>query len=654
MSLDEIADRLIDAKVPQRPQVLHWIERGYRGKDRSKCDWRVVSALIRAGLTDEEIHAIYAAYAIGTQGKFNERGAGYLALTLQNARQKAEQPEEERPVDGGIRVHDGCMWKATEEGEVLLANFVLTPTALLRVEDGQELYHCQMTLPGQAPYPVALGRPHLSGKREFLHALPSAQAAFFGNDGDVQRLVMYLNAQKAPRLKGTQKVGWNGDLFVTPEVVLGPAGEIPPPAPVVYVPTHVAWEREIHIRTVPNWGELAQGVLTLLPQLHEPVAVWRAAGWFFASFLAPMVRAELGHFPLLQLWGSRGVGKTTMARYLWRLTGCTGAERSCMSPHYSLMREIAVSSSVPLVLDEYRPGDIPDSRLRPLHGLLRMCYDAQAERRGRNDPGRPVEVYTLTAPLCIVGEAPFTDGALIERSVIVPLSANWIPDHREVCGAALAQLERLPLEDFAGGLVQFLRAVDVPEVLGRALAASKQLEAAIRVQHGIAVVLLGLEVMNRIAAVVRVPPVVTWEAFFQVFSLAAMEENVGRVESPLDIFIRAVVRLLLDRDISEAEHYLLKDDVLYLDFSYLVDKLAFLYGRGRAVDLGFSREPLRRAINEDRRFVADPPFSHVHFPLRRVRALALNAAQLEEHLGIDRRTWTSQPLASLVDRLPEL
>lgn len=68
-------------------------ERGHR----SEHDAAVVTALCAAGLSDDDILAIFYHYPVGTAGKFAERGEDYLARTVGNAR--AYLAEQERKAE---------------------------------------------------------------------------------------------------------------------------------------------------------------------------------------------------------------------------------------------------------------------------------------------------------------------------------------------------------------------------------------------------------------------------------------------------------------------------------------------------------------------------------------------------------------------------
>jgi len=54
--------------------------------DRSETDQKVAYALVCAGLSDDEIHAIFETFPIGTDGKYAEKRGNYLPNTIASAR----------------------------------------------------------------------------------------------------------------------------------------------------------------------------------------------------------------------------------------------------------------------------------------------------------------------------------------------------------------------------------------------------------------------------------------------------------------------------------------------------------------------------------------------------------------------------------------
>jgi len=73
------------------PSIQILIQHGHTAldetiEDRSGADWRVIAALIEAGMGDDEITAIFQTFPIGTESKYAERGDRYLAATIAKAR----------------------------------------------------------------------------------------------------------------------------------------------------------------------------------------------------------------------------------------------------------------------------------------------------------------------------------------------------------------------------------------------------------------------------------------------------------------------------------------------------------------------------------------------------------------------------------------
>jgi putative DNA primase/helicase len=66
-------------------KTVRLIYEGQNTNDRSSTDQSVISALLKAGATDDEIRAVFAHYPVG-EGKYAERGDEYLAHSIGRAR----------------------------------------------------------------------------------------------------------------------------------------------------------------------------------------------------------------------------------------------------------------------------------------------------------------------------------------------------------------------------------------------------------------------------------------------------------------------------------------------------------------------------------------------------------------------------------------
>jgi hypothetical protein len=83
-SIRPLLSERIACAIEEGPTAYECLE----GADpsRSGADAAVCSALIRHGLSDDEIRAVYQTMPIGRLGKYSDRGDQYLALTLSNMR----------------------------------------------------------------------------------------------------------------------------------------------------------------------------------------------------------------------------------------------------------------------------------------------------------------------------------------------------------------------------------------------------------------------------------------------------------------------------------------------------------------------------------------------------------------------------------------
>ena len=86
VTLGQVADTAPDLAAWALPagvieRIMHPAAKGAR----SEADWGVVRALVTAGATGADVHAVFAHYPIGAGGKYAERGVEYLERTLAKA-----------------------------------------------------------------------------------------------------------------------------------------------------------------------------------------------------------------------------------------------------------------------------------------------------------------------------------------------------------------------------------------------------------------------------------------------------------------------------------------------------------------------------------------------------------------------------------------
>ena len=112
----------------------------------------------------------------------------------------------------------------------------------------------------------------------------------------------------------------------------------------------------------PRWTDLdpefVKTVFDNLFKINEKEGLAKVFGWFCAAHFAPWFRVcNANQFPLLHIVGSAGTGKTSTATLMYQLhTYRVPAvlTKASNSP-FSLEALVAGSSSIPMIVDEYKP-----------------------------------------------------------------------------------------------------------------------------------------------------------------------------------------------------------------------------------------------------------------------------------------------------------
>lgn len=238
---------------------------------------------------------------------------------------------------------------------------------------------------------------------------------------------------KLPVIKTTSisgRVVVDDILYVTHIVYPGGVWDINGPAenPAIVYSAEAIPDSLENIAPQPDGSkEETQRVVEILAKCAEPATAWTMLGWFAAALFAPIIRQVWNEFPILNLYGGKGSGKTSLIRLMSMTFFATASQGSARRPPFSLLREMSATNMFPIILDEYRLHEIKDDHRDTLHHLLRHGHAGGRETRGR--PDQTTIDYHLLAPIVLMGESMVEDGAIRERSVILPVSRTVICDH---------------------------------------------------------------------------------------------------------------------------------------------------------------------------------------------------------------------------------
>lgn len=445
--------------------------RGY--KSRSERDLAIVGSLLRAGLSIETVRYIYEQHACGD--RYREEGArGFDYLKLAIAKVVGDEVVAQEKAQAAFTEDVSGLHYSAGKQQRHVATFIFMPERLLEVMDGDEaLMGTVRTQYGQTE-DVVLPRSAFNSVRALQRVLRLVTWQWLGTDKVVREYLPYLVSQLheagMPTTVATTTLGYHQGCYVFDGWTLSPSGLTSGyDRPVIYVDQgrehpHYYGERKLTARQ--RWG-LMKDVQFLLPQINVPEVMYPALGWFLATPLKPQLRALGYKFPTLDVYGTRGSGKTTLIQDVFmKLLGVTaGGGGTAVSYDANTTRFVTLallggSNCVPVSFSEFR-----EAAVRTLTRYILLAYDSGRDPRGRSD--QTTVSHPLTAPFVVDGEDRISDPASVERTVAIGLSPATIVSDGS-CALAYTELAKLPLSELAQDIYSWCLGADVATLLAQA------------------------------------------------------------------------------------------------------------------------------------------------------------------------------------------
>lgn len=161
-------------------------------------------------------------------------------------------------------------------------------------------------------------------------------------------------------------------------------------------------------------------------ELNDDKIIVGLVSWFCAASILPDIMKVMGSFPLMEVSGMAGSGKTTIVKnvMLPLFSAYDGPLQQAGLTRFALLKSFTTTSSIPVFTDENR--GLSESSSMTLERFMRSAYNQGYEERGQSS--LKVKRFRMTSPLGIIGEYPFQDPALRERLVgIQPMVASITP-----------------------------------------------------------------------------------------------------------------------------------------------------------------------------------------------------------------------------------
>jgi len=195
----------------------------------------------------------------------------------------------------------------------------------------------------------------------------------------------------------------------------------------------------------------------------SPLTVGRMLGWMAAAHYKAIFQKTYGKFPMLHVYGMSGLGKTEFTSSFLKLFYLHEEPRMVTpaTTPFAFSQLMGASASIPLLLDEWKPSMQPSTVTEKYRALFRDIYNGKGQLRGGgNKTNASLAALTsvpLSAPLIYVAEAPETEPAIVERSIMVPFKRGG--------GTVQGLAQSIAFAEYKDNL-------DIWSVVGRHIAAS--------------------------------------------------------------------------------------------------------------------------------------------------------------------------------------
>jgi hypothetical protein len=424
--------------------------RGYRS--RSERDWAIITALLRSGATDALIEHIFAIQPCGE--KYREtNGKKYFDNTME----KAKVSKVATASGKGFEETSEGFLRYTSRGAKRVSTFIIKPKLLL---DGsafgaEDALVTDVHASGFKWNDVTFSRSAFTGLAKLDRETPIAAWQWLGRDDDVRALLPYLmeKLQEAglPRVAATSVLGLHKikDEYYflgTSNVLSSTSSWEGYEGPLAWLPSH---KEHPKLDLVPECtaDELDQ-LSRYIPELNDPGVVWPMLGWYAASPFKTWFEANNYRFPILNVVGTKGSGKTTLIqRVFMPLFGQTDPKSyDAGTTRFVTLALLGSSNGVPIAFSEFR-FDAVEKFIR----FILLAYDTGHDPRGKGD--QTTVDYPLSAPFSVDGEDLVDDPAARERIVVAFLRPQTVAEESPAYMAFNAFRAHIP-PHFGGYYIQ--------------------------------------------------------------------------------------------------------------------------------------------------------------------------------------------------------
>lgn len=524
---------------------------GHSGyKSRSEKDYGVVATLVRAGLSDAAIENIFEIFVVGKKAREEEEN--YLTRTIDKARDETGITVElaSKILESDVFIEDGeATYRVSSGGDLQsVATFVFTPEILLegdRTKKEADVFLGTISTKDDVWFDVQLPNDAFSSVSSLLKALPKVQWQWLDNDRSVRSYLPFLvkkwQALGEKTRKSTSVLGRHDDMFLAENICISPNGIVKDPPTVFVSSGRIVPELELNFAPEDQFVDTLIKFNELLPKVNKPEVVYPLVSWFTVS-LIKTVLSDMGiKFPILNVFGIRGSGKTSMSTKVFQpMLGFKEPMLLSTADSTSFVRMAALNGTncIPVCFGEFRYSTTKDLD-RFLHHL-RLSYDEGLDSRGRAN--LTTLEFELLSPIYVEGEDSITDAAFLERVIPVRLDPDTIGEG-STANRAFEELSEINIGHIAPYLIKF--SLSYKPDFESSLEVSRKVLSTVRqprIKNNFAVLHLGLKMYQsfceKYGVEFKLPRMEL--LFFQAVS-NILPETLSRTEMDVDLFVTDLI-----------------------------------------------------------------------------------------------------------------
>lgn len=405
----------------------------------------------------------------------------------------------------GLFMNSEGMFKTTADGPEPISRATLRRVEAFYTLDKKEFqgYEFDMYVGGRLRGRHMLTADAFTSSAAIRKFFANHQVSFQGTDGDASSLLDIMS-EKAQR---------GGKVYVFPRegffVINNP--EVDTPSPVLvyltknmyissldkshpdyfelkYRPSQVTSSYDIDIHYAPPMDESMAARMDDLFSFNKPIIVGDLLGWFVAAHYRSLYLHLFQQFPLLQVYGTAGSGKTqtimTLAHLHWFMPERRSVKSALSATNYAIDAHASSSTSAPFLMDEYKPRELRMHRgkLEKIKDVFKASYvGTDIGERGTVNKGAENQMAIIkskcTAPICFMAEAIEMETAILERSVQVAFTKASHTREREAAFLRL-QTDPTPISALGRAIVEAGFAIDLERMRDQFVQIRKSIEAA--------------------------------------------------------------------------------------------------------------------------------------------------------------------------------